>query len=76
VTAFVITDDGPVVECWSMGDLLPDAQVLRSDGSKGTSRRMHMFADSDIEEVDILTWPAFTIIWPIKDDKVQATAPM
>lgn len=36
VTAFINTDEGLKVECWEIGDLLPQNQVTREDGSKGT----------------------------------------
>lgn len=39
VTAFINTDKGLKVECWAIGDLLPQNQVTRADGSKGTVRR-------------------------------------
>jgi len=42
VTAFVNTEDGLKVECWEIGDLLPQSQVTRADGSKGTVRRKKM----------------------------------
>jgi len=42
VTAFVNTDDGLKVECWEIGDLLPESQITRADGSKGTVRRKNM----------------------------------
>jgi len=42
VTAFVNTDDGLKVECWEIGDLLPQSQITRADGSKGTVHRKNM----------------------------------
>ena len=39
VTAFINTDKGLKVECWGIGDLLPQNQVTRTDGSKGAVRR-------------------------------------
>ena len=42
VTAFVNTDDGLKVQCWEIGNLLPQTQVSRADGSKGTVRQKVM----------------------------------
>jgi len=48
VTAFINTDKGLKVECWSIGDLLPQNQVTRADGSKGTVRRKKMVGNISI----------------------------
>lgn len=48
VTAFINTDKGLKVECWSIGDLLPQNQVTRADGSKGTVRRKKMIGNISI----------------------------
>jgi hypothetical protein len=42
VTAFVNTDKGLKVECWEIGDLMPDVHVTRADGSTGVVRQMKM----------------------------------
>lgn len=46
MTAFLRTDDGLKVECWSIGDLLPQNQVDPADESKRTVSRMHMDAST------------------------------
>ena len=48
VTAFINTDKGLKVECWAIGDLLPQTQVTRADGSKGTVRRKKMVGNISI----------------------------
>jgi len=42
VTAFINTAEGLKVQCWEIGDLLPQNQVTRADGSEGTVRRKKM----------------------------------
>lgn len=48
VTAFINTEEGIKVECWEIGDFLPDNQVTRKDGSKGTVRKQRMLGDISI----------------------------
>ena len=40
--AFVNTDQGLKVECWGIVDLLPQNEVTRAAGSKGTISRRKM----------------------------------
>jgi len=72
ITAFVSNDTGVFVECWEIDDLLPDAQITRKDGSKGTVRRKSMTDDDNFSGVDILTWPAYTQLWPPPLESVHA----
>ena len=48
VTAFVYTDEGLKVQCWEIGDLLPQNQITRADGSKGTMSRRKMAGNVDV----------------------------
>jgi len=42
VTAFINTDEGLKIECWEIGDLLPEDQVTPANGLKGTVRRTNI----------------------------------
>lgn len=42
VTAFINTDEGLKVECWEIGDLLPEDQVTPAHGLKGIFRRTNI----------------------------------
>ena len=69
MTAFVLTDSGVTVECWVIGDLLPEQQITRQDGSKGAVRRMHMgVGEGGLTGVDIITWPSYTTLYPPPPD--------
>ena len=48
VTAFVNTDEGLKVQCWELGDLLPQNQITRADGSKGTVSGRRMAGNMEI----------------------------
>jgi hypothetical protein len=66
VTAFIITDSGPVVECWEVGSLLPgeDEGSTQRHGSKERPRLMKMDDEGMLAGVDILTWPAYAPLYP------------
>lgn len=42
VTAFVNTDDGLKVQCWQIGDLLPNDVVTPANGLNGNVRRTNL----------------------------------
>lgn len=48
MTAFVNTDEGLKVQCWEIGDLLPQTHITRADGSKGTAREMTLAGNIEI----------------------------
>jgi hypothetical protein len=48
VTAFVNTDDGLKVECWEIGDLLPQNHVIPANGLKGNVRRTTLLGNIEI----------------------------
>jgi len=64
VTAFIVTDEGVKVECWSVGNLLPASTsgYSRKHGRKGPSV-LPMFND-ELDGVDLLTWPEPEPWWP------------
>lgn len=67
MTAFINTDDGIVVECWEIDDLLPDSvqQNARQHGSKDSVRLKQMsVGEGGVTGIDILTWPAPATIYP------------
>ncbi|QDS71415.1 hypothetical protein FKW77_003293 [Venturia effusa] len=59
VTAFVVDDGGVSVECWEVGNLLPDS----ARAAQGP-RVLHMNWNDDLGGVDILTWGSPGPIWP------------
>jgi len=64
VTAFVITDEGVKVECWQIGNLLPDSvsPSTRRRGQRGPSV-LPLYND-ELQGVDLLTWPEPVPLWP------------
>jgi len=72
VTAFVVTDDGVKVECWSVGNLLPDnpSGYSRKHGGRHGGRHGRKgpsvlpMDNSELKGVDILTWPEPMPFWP------------
>ncbi|KAF2277091.1 uncharacterized protein EI97DRAFT_457813 [Westerdykella ornata] len=53
VTAFINTDNGIQVECWEIGDILPD--------SRGVPHGLRMAAS--LESFDIMMWPSHGTIY-------------
>nr|POE62931.1 hypothetical protein CFP56_03834 [Quercus suber] len=74
VTAFAIDKEGnPSVECWEITNMVDSKQVRRPDGSKATAYSMPLASSSsELDGLDILTWPTYSPIWPIPDESVQA----
>ncbi|KAK5729883.1 hypothetical protein LTR17_011522 [Elasticomyces elasticus] len=73
VTAFVIDEQGnPSVECWGINNMVESKQVKRADGSEATSYAMSMAKSNDLDGLDILTWPAYSDIWPPASDSVHS----
>jgi len=64
VTAFIITDEGVKVECWSIGNLLPasTSRHSRKHGQVGPS--VFPMLNDELQGVDILTWPDPQPFWP------------
>lgn len=48
VTAFVNTDEGLKVQCWEIGDFLPDSKAKRAGGSKGAMRATRLAGNIQI----------------------------
>ncbi|KAJ9654775.1 hypothetical protein H2198_006214 [Neophaeococcomyces mojaviensis] len=48
--------------------MVKDQKIQRLDGSVGTARVVPL-ADSELDGLDILTWPAYSPIWPVLDNK-------
>lgn len=48
VTAFLNTDEGLQVQCWEIGDLLPQSKITREDGSKGSFSQKRLLGNIDI----------------------------
>ena len=78
VTAFVVDENGhPSVECWEFSNMIEDMKIRRKDGSMVTARSMKIATASELDSVDILTWPSLSPIWPDPhayslDDEVKA----
>ncbi|KAK3660806.1 hypothetical protein LTR56_000564 [Elasticomyces elasticus] len=65
ITAFIVDDKGdPSVECWEITSVLESNQVKRADGSQATAHAMSIALGHELEGVDILTWPPYSMIWP------------
>ena len=44
--------------------MINDMKIRRKDGSVGTARSMKIAAASELDGLDILTWPSLSPIWP------------
>lgn len=47
-------------------------QIQRADGSKGTAHALSLTGRSELDGLDILTWPSYSPIWPDLDNTVRA----
>ena len=51
--------------------MVDNNQIQRADGSKATAYALSL-ASSELDGLDILTWPAYSPIWPTPGDTVRS----
>lgn len=63
MTAFIVEDGTPKVQCWEFDSQLNTFQVQRSDGTRATASSLSL-DDGDLDSVRILTFQTHSNIWP------------
>jgi len=63
VTAFINSDDGLKVECWEIGDLLPQSRRFRPDISDGTVRQTSI----SFTDALLVSFPPAMLIFGLPD---------